>query len=857
VSHKEHLGLVKKVIRGTKASSRREGRMSCVLIGGVVKEGSSKQDETNAESLSISLRNLKKVNISCIHHTLRKTSTMTGNMSKKRRHSATADDETFGVLTVPSAITLADTDVDAPPQKKQQQRRSLFLRSLPASATTESLIAHFSQSFPIKHATAVTDPTTKQCKGYGFVTFADAEDAQKALQEFNGSKLDGKKMKIEVAEPRKRDVEDAIPGAVAAGEGKPRSQPSAASIAAKAQRVKQRQEAARPPKLIIRNLPWSIKKEEQLAALFRSYGKVKHATLPSKKPGLLSGFGFVVLRGQPNAEKAIKEMNGKEIDGRTIAVDWAVEKGVWDEQTKPADEQGVGEDDSSEIEGDDEYGGAMLSGEDSAMSDAENDEDMDVSDEELEDSMAVDAQDDEDDEDEEDEEEDEQPEDISTLFIRNLPFDCDDEALKAHFTTFGAVRYARVVVDPATERPRGTGFVAFFNSVDAQACLRNAPKPTSIAAATKNKTTAPSILQNPDADDPSGNYTLNGRLLQLSAAVSRTSAAKLTDLGNQRRDVRDNDKRRLYLLSEGTVSASSPLHALLSTKEIDMRAASVKQRQQIIRSNGSLHLSLTRLSVRNLPRAVSSKELKALAREAVVGFAKDVKEEKREKLSKEELARGGDEMVAAEKARKKSGKGIVRQAKVVYEGREGNKVDEESAAGRSRGYGFIEFYTHRAALMCLRWLNGHAVGYKVDADKAAGKRGKRREDVREEVEDRKKRVIVEFAIENAQVVHRRSEREVKSRRPPDANSIKLEKNGVPVEDDSSRRKDEFREKAAGKRQQKGGKNKGNMRKGLPSTKAATALKETKPAPPKDDKMAMRNRVIGKKRAMRKGKKGGA
>jgi len=784
------------------------------------------------------------------------TTTMPGNMSKKRRHSATADNEAPTVPTISSVITTEDADVDAPPQKKQQQRRSLFLRSLPASATTESLIAHFSQSFPIKHATAVTDPTTKQCKGYGFVTFADAEDAQKALQEFNGSKLDGKKMKIEVAEPRKRDVEDAIPGAVAAGEGKPRSQPSAASVAAKAQRVKERQEAARPPKLIIRNLPWSIKKEEQLAALFRSYGKVKHATLPSKKPGLLSGFGFVVLRGQPNAEKAIKEMNGKEIDGRTIAVDWAVEKGVWDEQTKPADEQAAGEEDDEDMEDDDEDGGAELSDEDSELKDEDDDEAMDVSDEELEDSMAVDAQDDEDDNDEEDEE-DEQPEDISTLFIRNLPFDCDDEALKAHFTAFGAIRYARVVVDPATERPRGTGFVAFFNSIDAQTCLRNAPKPTSIAPPTKSKTTAPSILQNPDADDPSGNYTLSGRLLQLSPAVSRTSAAKLTDLGNQKRDVRDNDKRRLYLLSEGTVSASSPLHALLSTKEIDMRAASVKQRQQIIRSNGSLHLSLTRLSVRNLPRAITSKELKALAREAVVGFAKDVKEEKREKLSKEELARGGDEMVAAEKARKKSGKGIVRQAKVVYEGREGNKVDEESAAGRSRGYGFIEFYTHRAALMCLRWLNGHAVGYKVDADKAAGKRGKRREEVREEVEDRKKRVIVEFAIENAQVVHRRSEREVKSRRPPDANSIKLEKNGVPVEDDSSRRKDEFREKAVAKRQQKGGKNKGNMRKGLPPTKAAGAPKESKPAPPKDDKMAMRNRVIGKKRAMRKGKKGGA
>jgi nucleolar protein 4 len=31
--------------------------------------------------------------------------------------------------------------------------------------------------------------------------------------------------------------------------------------------------------------------------LFRSYGKVKHVTIPKKKPGLLAGFGFVVMRG--------------------------------------------------------------------------------------------------------------------------------------------------------------------------------------------------------------------------------------------------------------------------------------------------------------------------------------------------------------------------------------------------------------------------------------------------------------------------------------------------------------------------------------------------------------------------------
>lgn len=70
-------------------------------------------------------------------------------------------------------------------------------------------------------------------------------------------------------------------------------------------------------------------------------------------------------------------------------------------------------------------------------------------------------------------------------------------------------------------------------------------------------------------------------------------------------------------------------------------------------------------------------------------------------------------MVKADLARKDAGKGIVKQAKVVFESEGGSKVSEKGGAGRSRGYGFIEYYTHRSALMGLRWLNGHSIDYTV------------------------------------------------------------------------------------------------------------------------------------------------
>ena len=654
-----------------------------------------------------------------------------------------------------------------PPAKKARTetnaaaRRTLFVRSLPAIATSEKLTELFSQNYPLKHATVVLDTDTKQSKGYGFVTLADAEDAQKALDEFNGKVFMGRKMKIEIAQPRSREV---TKGDV---DGKRKSTISAEAAAIKKAREEKMADDKKPPKLIIRNLPWSVNTPEKLTALFQKFGKVKHSTLPKIRDDTQAGFGFIVMRGKKNAEKAMAAINGTLVDGRTLAVDWAVDKEVWEGQKKKS--AAVEEDD------DEEEGGVKLT----EKAESENEEDdvanffknfgdnLESEDEEDEDKPEDedDAEDDDaEDEDEEndddfsdiDSSEDEEPEDqkpqknlitdnSSTLFVRNLPFTTLDNDLKEHFNQFGPVRYARVVMDRATDRPKGTGFVCFYNVQDADSCYRGAPRhQLSGANATKKGETSKvkhSILENENADS-SGLYTIEGRVLQIAKAVERETAVKLTEQGTTMRTDRDKDKRKLYLLSEGTVASGTPLYESLAPSEIKMREDSAMQRKKLIQNNPTLHLSLTRLSIRNLPRNIGSKELKALAREAVVGFAKDVKSGLRAQLSKEEEARGGDEMREAEKQRKSKGKGIVRQAKIVFEGREGAKIPEESGAGRSRGYGYVDYSSHRWALMGLRWLNGHSV------ENSSGK---------------KQRLITEFAIENAQVVQRRKEREEKAR----------------------------------------------------------------------------------------------
>ena len=623
-------------------------------------------------------------------------------------------------------------------QTKQQKGRSLFVRSLPQNATSESLTDFFSQFLPVKHATVVIDSESKRTKGYGFVTFADVEDAQSAKDVMNGSLFEGQKIKVELAQPRHRVVnEDGFTTATKA----------------KARPGLPKRDFQHSTKLIVRNLPWTIREPEHLAVLFRSYGKVKHVTLPQKKFGLSAGFGFVVLRGKKNAERAVEGVNGREVDGRTLAVDWAVEKEIWEKlQTETKEKDSRNQDIhaltvSSVYQRVNSQASHQIDVKDLPQDDARQ------SDSDSEDSQPTSNENKEADEDPPLRRTDNRD---STLFIRNLPFSSTDESLRDHFELFGPVRYARVVLDQTTKRPKGTGFVCYYNQEDADSCLGEAPqiqlaqshaKATSKSA--KNLPTKHSLLEDTSLD-LSGRYTIEGRVLQLSRAVDRNEATRLAVASSSIRDTQDTDRRRLYLLSEGTAPSDTHLCERLSLSEIKMREDSAKQRQSLIKNNPMLHLSLTRLSIRNLPRGMTSKVLKALAREAIVGFAKDVKSGLRKPLSKEELLRGGEEMKQAEKARKAKGKGVVKQAKIVFEGREGGKVREDSGAGRSRGYGFIEYSSHRWALMGLRWLDGYAVEPLRTEDDTVNK-------------ERRKRLIAEFAIENAQVVGRRQEKETKAR----------------------------------------------------------------------------------------------
>jgi RNA recognition motif-containing protein len=76
-------------------------------------------------------------------------------------------------------------------------------------------------------------------------------------------------------------------------------------------------------KIYVGNLPFSVD-SEGLKKLFAEFGEIEEAVVISDKfSGRSKGFGFVTFPNDEEAQKAIKEMNEKEVEGRGLKVNEA------------------------------------------------------------------------------------------------------------------------------------------------------------------------------------------------------------------------------------------------------------------------------------------------------------------------------------------------------------------------------------------------------------------------------------------------------------------------------------------------------------------------------------------------------
>ncbi|OBA21937.1 putative nucleolar protein Nop4 [Metschnikowia bicuspidata var. bicuspidata NRRL YB-4993] len=741
-------------------------------------------------------------------------------MSEAQENTNTATGPAAAVPAENTQLASPATENSTSIKDETLDRRTLFVRSVPESATSDELSEYFSQFVPVKHAVIVNDDQQKS-RGFGFVSFTEDEDTLTALVEAKKHKFQGRFLRVDIAKRRERKA-----AKNAKNDG---AEPESTKPKIAREPVEKRK-----ARLIVRNLPWTCKSPETLKKLFLRFGAVHDAYIPTKKGGLMRGFAFVIMKKNVAAERAVKESVGLKIDGREVAVDLAVEKSQWEkvQETEPKTTARERKSKDSELKApktekdDDEDDDEDLD------EDGEADEDFDKLNEINSDAEVPESGEDLDEEmDSDEEEEEDRPkqnkQEAFSVFVRNIPYDADADSLKEHFAQFGPVKYALPVMDRATGLAKGSAFVAFKNAEAYELCLADAPA-----------VSATSMLI---SDDVAPEYVYQGRILSIASTVDRSSASRLAERNSEKRsqalgkDTGDKDKRNLYLLNEGRITENSKLAERISKADMEIREKSYKMRVQQLNKNPSLHLSLTRLAVRNLPRAMTSKALKALGRKAVVEFATEVKNNQRQPLSKEEVNRSikykqdmdGDKPAEDEKEKKNNKKlGVVRQSKIIME------VKGSGEAGRSRGYGFIEFRDHKTALMGLRWLNAHEVTV-AEITESMSEEEKKVADL-EGINKRK--LIVEFAVENAKVVKRRKE------------LVMVSRHNKRKRDDDGDRTDKGDKASKKPKKGKGPSRKGNMNKG---PKPAPSEEPTKPS---GESIAENvKHIIARKRKGKKGK----
>lgn len=81
--------------------------------------------------------------------------------------------------------------------------RKIFLGGLSWNTTDDSLREVVERFGSVDDVRIITDRETGRSRGFGFVTFSDAEAAQTAIAELDGSELDGRTIRVNEAEDKR------------------------------------------------------------------------------------------------------------------------------------------------------------------------------------------------------------------------------------------------------------------------------------------------------------------------------------------------------------------------------------------------------------------------------------------------------------------------------------------------------------------------------------------------------------------------------------------------------------------------------------------------------------------------------
>nr|XP_027781481.1 polyadenylate-binding protein 4 isoform X4 [Marmota flaviventris]XP_027781488.1 polyadenylate-binding protein 4 isoform X4 [Marmota flaviventris] len=247
---------------------------------------------------------------------------------------------------------------------------NVFIKNLDKSIDNKALYDTFSAFGNILSCKVVCDENGS--KGYAFVHFETQEAADKAIEKMNGMLLNDRKVFVGRFKSRKERE---------------------AELGAKAKEF---------TNVYIKNFGEEID-DESLKELFSQFGKTLSVKVMRDPSGKSKGFGFVSYEKHEDANKAVEEMNGKEISGKVIFVGRAQKKVERQAELKRKFEQ-LKQERISRYQG-------------------------------------------------------------VNLYIKNLDDTIDDEKLRKEFSPFGSITSAKVMLEDG--RSKGFGFVCFSSPEEA------------------------------------------------------------------------------------------------------------------------------------------------------------------------------------------------------------------------------------------------------------------------------------------------------------------------------------------------------------------------------------------------------
>lgn len=83
--------------------------------------------------------------------------------------------------------------------------QKIYVGNMNYATTEDALTNLFSQYGEVVSATVIKDRYTEQSKGFGFIEMADNEAADAAIATLNGKELDGRRLRVNIAEDKPRN----------------------------------------------------------------------------------------------------------------------------------------------------------------------------------------------------------------------------------------------------------------------------------------------------------------------------------------------------------------------------------------------------------------------------------------------------------------------------------------------------------------------------------------------------------------------------------------------------------------------------------------------------------------------------